>query len=486
MMVPRNDTLAEQALSIRSGHTSSRDLVQSCLNQIDRRGRTINAFTQVLHDQALSEADERDRQVASGRPTGALHGVPIAVKDDIAVAGVPTGHGRIAGTAAPVDAEAIRRLRACGAIIIGKTTMSEFALWPFTETRSYGYTLNPWHRGYSVGGSSGGSAAAVAAGLVAGALGGDGGGSIRIPAAHCGVLGLKTSRHAVDPWPRTSLWRSLGVLGPLTRTARDAAIMFDALTNQRNGVEQNSTSCTEAIAAPSPRLRIGVSLQSPMSDVDLNPEVARAVLSTAETLADLGHDVVQINPHYPRVLPGFVPQMLGGLLDAVEEERAEDLDRKTRLLVVAARAAAATRADRCAEKYSRRVSDALNDAVFGAVDLILTPTTYRPAPAIGQLDNSSIRSALGKAAPWGTYTTLWNLCGNPAAALPVGLTPKGLPLSAQLIGPHHTESLILCVAHQLEQTDKWLHRTAMDWLLAQEKRASQLCPDGPCIGTPPC
>lgn len=476
MTLPPLATLVEQASAIRSGRISARDLVQRCLHQIDRRGRPINAFTQVMYDRALHEADERDRYAEARGPLGVLHGVPIAVKDDIAVGGVPTGHGHIAGLPTRVDAAVVRRLRVSGAVIIGKTTMSEFALWPFTETRTYGYTLNPWHLGHSVGGSSGGSAAAVAAGLVAGALGGDGGGSIRIPAALCGVFGLKTTRHTVDPWPRKSLWRSLGVLGPLTCSARDAAIMFSVLTNRNDGSGHDGDPCITSAAAP-PRTRIGVSLRSPMLGVALDPHVARAVLSTAETLADLGHDVVEIDPDYPRVLPGFIPQMLGGLIDAKEDVGARNLDCRTRLLLAAARVAATTRADRWAETHSRRVGAALDETLFGVVDLMLTPTTYRPAPTIGQLDNPSLCSALVKAAPWGAYTTLWNVCGNPAAALPVGLTPDGLPLSAQLIGPDGADALILSVAEALEQTDTWLHRRPPEChALGLQPRSSSAAP----------
>lgn len=194
--------VAHQAELVRTGKTTSRALVEAALRRIGRTDPVLGAFRVVLAEQALAEADARDATA----PTGPLHGVPVAVKDELDVAGQVTTFGGSANrTPVAADSEAVRRLRAAGAVVIGKTTMPEFGQWPFTESAAHGHTRNPWDTTRTPGGSSGGSAAAVAAGLIGAALGGDGGGSIRIPAACCGLFGLKPQRGRVSTAPtRTS------------------------------------------------------------------------------------------------------------------------------------------------------------------------------------------------------------------------------------------------------------------------------------------
>lgn len=208
--------LVEQRELLEQGVLSSQELVAATLTGIDAAA-DLNAFTQVLHEQARAEAIERDRERAAGE-VGPLHGIPIAIKDEIDIAGLVTTFGtRANSTPAKADAEVVRRLRAAGAVIVGKTAMPEFGQWPFTESSTYGVTRNPWNRNHTTGGSSGGSAAAVAAGLVPVAIGSDGGGSIRIPSACCGLFGLKPQRGRVPVAPFEQLWWALGATGPLAR-----------------------------------------------------------------------------------------------------------------------------------------------------------------------------------------------------------------------------------------------------------------------------
>ena len=224
-------TVVQQAAWVASGEVSARRLVEHSLARIDALDHAINAFVVVLREQALAEADALDAERAAGKLRGPLHGVPVCIKDENDVQGVPTAYGGgSVTTPASADAEVVARLRAAGAIIIGKTRMPEFGLWPFTETEANGWTRNPWDVMRSPGGSSGGTAAAVASGMVAAGIGGDGGGSIRLPSSWCGLYGLKPQRGRVSAAPNPDLWRSLGVIGPLARTVADSALLYDAVS----------------------------------------------------------------------------------------------------------------------------------------------------------------------------------------------------------------------------------------------------------------
>jgi amidase len=203
-----------QARAVAAGETTAVDLVEAALARIEQHDPLLNAFTRVLADEARVEAAARDAWQARGKPLGALHGVPVAIKDEYDVAGTVTSYGGDANrTPALRDGEVVRRLREAGAVVVGKTVMPEFGAWPFTEPRRFGATRNPWVPGHTPGGSSGGSAAAVASGMVSVAIGGDGGGSIRIPSACCGLFGLKPTRGRVSTYPSTNLWGALGTVG---------------------------------------------------------------------------------------------------------------------------------------------------------------------------------------------------------------------------------------------------------------------------------
>ncbi len=208
-------SVAELARRTTEKEVSAVEVVEACLARIAERDPALNAFSVVLADQARAEAAERDRTLAAGEAPGPLHGVPIAIKEEIDVAGcVTTFGGRANTTPVAADGEVVRRLRAAGAVVIGKTRMPEFGQWPFTESVDGGYTRNPWKPGHTPGGSSGGTAVAVAAGMVPVGIGGDGGGSIRIPSACCGLFGLKPQRGRVTTAPMEHLWWSLGTVGP--------------------------------------------------------------------------------------------------------------------------------------------------------------------------------------------------------------------------------------------------------------------------------
>ncbi len=451
--------VAELARRISGKEVSSVEVVEACLARIAERDPGLNAFSVVLGDQARAEAAERDRSLQEGDAPGPLHGVPVAIKEEIDVAGCVTTFGGLANsTPAAEDAELVRRLRAAGAVIIGKTRMPEFGQWPYTESVAGGHTHNPWNPRHTPGGSSGGTAVAVAAGMVPVGIGGDGGGSIRIPSACCGLFGLKPQRGRVTSAPMEHLWWGLGTAGPLARSVLDSAIVYDVIRGSTDGdmfsAPDPETSFTEAARAEPGRLRIGWSTKSPIKGVRPDPAHVEAVRETAQVLTDLGHEVIEVDPRYPDATLAFVPQFLGGVReesDAVEHyDRLERRTRETYRLGSWVRPGVVRRALRAGEKVSAKAN-----RVFDDVDVLLTPTiAHRPRP-VGVLDKGgTVRAAL-TAQPMIAYTALWNVTGNPAASVPAGVAADGLPLAVQLVGRHNDETTLLSLSAQVESARPW-------------------------------
>jgi amidase len=449
-----------QAEAVRTGQVGSRELVAATLERIQRHDGRLNAFTMVLHDAALAEAAERDAAPAGAR--GPLHGVPVAIKEEVDVAGtVTTFGGRANLTPATADGELVRRLRAAGAVVVGKTNMPEFGQWPFTESSAHGLTRNPWDHQRSPGGSSGGSAAAVAAGLVPVAIGGDGGGSIRIPAACTGVYGLKPQRGRVTTAPHPHLWWALGTAGPLTRSVRDTALVYDVISGGHPGdrfsVPRPSGTFGAAAAAEPGRLRVAWSTKPVTAGVRPDPEHVRAVEHTAAVLEGLGHQVEEVDPGYPDPTAAFVPQFFAGVRSEAEiVERPERLERRTRETVRLG-AWVRPRVVEWAMRHGERVA-AKAGRVFERHDLLLTPTIAHRPPAVGVLDGVGTFRATYLSMPMIAYTALWNVTGNPAASVPVGFGRDGLPLAVQLVGRADDEATVLAVSAQLEMAQPWAQR----------------------------
>jgi amidase len=383
----------------------------------------------------------------------------VAVKEELDVAGLPTTFGgRANSTPVTRDSEVVRRLREAGAVVVGKTTMPEFGQWPFTESTATGLTRNPWDPGRSTGGSSGGSAAAVAAGMVPFALGGDGGGSIRIPSACCGLFGLKPQRGRVTSAPHPHLWWALGTVGPLTRRVLDSALVYDVLrgstATDRFAAIDPEVSFVEATRRDPGRLRIGWSARPVVPGVRPDPEHVAAVAETAELLENLGHEVEEVDPAYPDPTAAFVPQFFGGVrAEADEVEHPRLLERRTREVLRLGswvRPSVVEWAIRQGEKVAARTN-----RLFERCDLLLTPTIPHRPPEVGVLDGAgALRAALASRSMV-AYCALWNVAGNPAASVPSGLGRDGLPLAVQLVGPTNGETTILGVAAQLEQARPW-------------------------------
>jgi amidase len=437
-----------------TGEASAREVLEESIARIDELNPRLNAFTRILAEEARAEADERDATLARGEAPGPLHGVPVAIKEEIDVAGcVTTYGGRANTTPAAADSEVVRRLRAAGAVVVGKTAMPEFGSFPFTESEHTGYTLNPWDESRSPGGSSGGTAVAVATGMVPVGLGGDAGGSIRVPSAFTGVYGLKPQRGRVTTAPQPHLWWALGVVGPLARSVADSALVYDVVRGNlptdlyRAGGDESFAS---AAAREPGRLRVGWSLKVPSAGVRLDPVHAQAVRDTAALLTELGHDVAEVDVRYPDPTAAFVPQFLAGVrTEADQVDHFDRLERRTRETYrlgswVTPRVRDA--ALRQTEAYSRRLN-----RVFEDVDVLLTPVTAHRPPKLGiVMGKGTVRSSLASL-PTVTYMVPWNLAGNPAASVPTGIGADGLPVAVQLVGRTDDEPTVLSLSAQLER-----------------------------------
>jgi amidase len=440
--------VVRQAELVRGGEVSSKELVELYLGRIERLEPELNAFRTVLAERALVDAQQADARRAAGedgaqRP---LLGVPLAVKDVEDLAGEVTTLGTAANvTPARHDSELVRRLRAAGAVIIGKTNLPELAIVGDTEGPSFGVTRNPWNTERSAAGSSGGSAAAVAAGLCAAATASDGAGSIRLPAANCALVGLKPTRDLIPFTPPGEHWYGLSVAGFVTRTVADTALLMS--------VGAGAPELAGAAAKPPSELRVGYSVK-PALTARVDPLMRELVDDIAARLRSLGHRVEQDDPPYPLLSP-LVERYLGGIAqDAERVERPERLQRRTRGFA----------------RLGRRIPPPLlawalrNDAndktgpFFERHDVLLAPTTARPPVAAGQWEGrSALTTLLGLIAAY-PFTGHWNLTGQPSVSVPAGTTPDGLPLGVQLVGRHGAEATLIGLAAQLEAELGWPER----------------------------
>jgi len=441
--------VTQLAQHLRDRRLSSRELTQLCLDRIARIDPKLNAFRIVWPERALTEADGADLRLREGEDAPLL-GVPIAIKDNIDVAGESTTMGTAAYTEpAADDDELVRRLRAAGAVVIGKTNLPEYAAHTFTETATFGITRNPWNTAHTPGGSSGGSAAAVAAGLVPLAHATDGAGSIRIPAALCGLFGLKPQRNRI-PSGHDFVY-GLSHNGCLSRTVSDSALFLDAVTG--------GCAFRQAANAEPDRLRIGVAVRPPRPPIAfrLNAEARQTVEETASLLSSLGHSVENVDLEWGSAQAQVGFRYFGGIGEQIRKAPHPDrLERRTRGIE---RLATVARVSWMARRSLRREAadrQRINE-VFGEHDVLLTPLTG-PAIEVGKFDGyGALRCALAESSI-SPFTAVWNYLGNPAASVPAGLSSAGLPLAVQLVGRDHDEATLFSLANQLERERPWAHR----------------------------
>jgi amidase len=458
----------ELASLVRSGELTATELVDGALRRIDELQPEINAFTHVAHDSALEVAAE----IGSGDPRP-FAGVPIAVKDNRPVAGMPITlcSDLFADVVPQHDAYLVRRLREAGFVIVGKTALPEMGILPTTESRRFGPTRNPWNLDRTPGGSSGGSGAAVAAGMVPLAHGNDGGGSTRIPAACCGLVGLKGSRGRVSVGPDVgdSFLVSDGVL---TRTVAETAQLLDVLAGYEPGDATWAPAPEAAFAElagrePGP-LRVGLALNPPLREAEVDPACTEAARSAAQSLESLGHQVDEVTvpwgegdllTEFTRVWAPLISAqtMIGGLLRGREATQ-EDVEPLTWLMWEKAQASHAldfVSAEGRMKALARAVVSFL-----APYDLVVTPALARPPVPIGEIHGRGPD-------PWDHYrrsghftpfTAVCNITGLPATSLPMFQDDDGLPLAVQLIGRPLGEGVLLAVASQLEQALPWADR----------------------------
>jgi amidase len=472
--VNQPDATALAAL-VASGDASPLELVDAAITRIEKLNPELNA---VIHPRF-----EKARAEASGElPDGPFRGVPFLLKDlYVPSAGDPRHDGmralRDAEGTAEEDSFLVARLRAAGVVFLGRTNTPELGLLPTTEPDAHGPTRNPWDPGRTPGGSSGGSAAAVAAGMVPAAQGSDGGGSIRIPASCCGLVGLKPARGRATLAPlRNQFTTPFSVEGFLTHTVRDTAALLDVVEGPAPG---------DAVVAPAParpyaaevgadpgRLRVGVLARRPGGE-PVEPEVEAAVRDTAALLASLGHDVDEQHPavldedgpaqHFFVLWTAGAARSLAKVGAAVGRElTADDVEILTWAQAELGRSfSAADLLDAYAgiERFSRLTGEWFT-AGGGEHDLLLTPTLAEPPPLLGEFV-STADNPLGaslRAGRFCPFTPAWNVAGNPAVSLPLHETAGGLPVGSQLVAAYPREDLLIRVAAQLEAARPWADR----------------------------
>lgn len=447
---------AEQARLLAAGVVTAPALLEVYLGRIARLDPELRSFRIVLTDSARAEAATAQQRLDAGerRP---LLGVPVAIKDDTDVAGEVTTYGSSAhGPAPAADSEAVRRLREAGAVILGKTSVPELMIWPFTETLTYGATRNPWNTGFSPGGSSGGSAAAVAAGLAALALGSDGMGSIRIPSTWAGLFGIKPQRDRVSLAPDDGAWCGLSVYGPIARTVEDAALFLDVTTT----VPAPAGGFVAAATRSPGRLRIALSTKVPPPlTARLGTSQRAAVREAGALLTSLGHDVIERDPDYPpgAVFAQALPRYFRGVHDSARAlPRRERLDRRTRAfariggLVSERRVAAMLAAE---ADVTARVN-----MIFDDVDVVITPGTATGPSRIGAYQRRGAVATLALVAARVPFQAMFNVTGQPAAVVPWGLDSNGIPTSIQLVGRPFDEATLLSLGAQIEAARPWAQR----------------------------
>jgi amidase len=450
--------LTTDAARLAAGEVSARELVEYSLDRIHRD--TLAAFRVVCAEQALEEADRADRWRGDERPP--LLGVPVAIKDDTDLAGHITPFGcRGSHAAKTADSEVVRRLRAAGAIIVGKTNTSEFGQWPTGETIGFGIVRNPWDPERTPGGSSAGSAAAVAAGMVSGAVGSDGAGSLRIPAAWTGLVGLKPQRGRVSLWPYVDAFHGIAVAGPLTRTVRDAALLLDVLTgNHPDDVHRPPAPAEpflEAAGRGPGRLRIALSFRTPFGVPSVvDPEIRAAVLRLAGVLTDLGHEVIRADPDYGLIGLNFLPRGTAGVADWLAATPDADPEPATRTEAFLGRHIGRPLlplARRTEPRMRRRIG-----RIFQRADVVLTPATAQLPLGVGALSGRGWLATGKLAAAACPFCWAWNVLGWPAIGVPAGLSTTGLPIGAQFLGRQNDEATLVSLAAQLEAAEHWPDR----------------------------
>jgi amidase len=453
---------ARQAEMVRAGEVSPTELVRLHLERIERLDPQLNSFRVVLAERALLEAEQAEARREGGdeRP---LLGVPIALKDSTDLAGELTTHGTDGfSEPARADSEMVRRLREAGAIVVGKTLLPELAICGFTESATWGVTRNPWNPQRTPAGSSGGSAAAVAAGLVPIASASDGAGSIRFPAASCGLFGLKPQRGRVPLDPQLEHWNGLSVNGCVSRGVLDTALWLDVVSGgsrEPGAPPPPERPFVEAARSTPGKLRVAVSTLAPRALAPpIVSEVSEGAVSEMErVLGSLGHLTERKDPDWGMIGNNTAPRYVRGAAeDLAEVPHPERLERRTRGIARLGRLLP----ERVFQQARRGVeADAARvNAIFGDHDVLMTPLMGGTALPVRRWEGrGAIWTLLGMSRFY-PFCLPWNHLGNPAMSVPAGFAADGMPLAVQIVGRPGAEATLLSLAAQLEAERPWADR----------------------------
>ncbi|HSL09768.1 MAG TPA: amidase [Actinomycetota bacterium] len=451
--------LAELAAAVRRRAVSSEELVRRSLDRIERFDPAIAAVVLACGDRAVDDARRVDAAVVAGDDPGRLAGLPLLVKDNEDVEGLPTTYGSLLRADAPPatrDHEVIGRLRAAGAVVVGKTNLPEFAFEGFTDNRLFGPTRNPWAPAWTPGGSSGGSGAAIAAGLAAIATGTDGGGSIRIPAAFCGLAGLKPTNGLIgrDPVPS---WIDLSTKGPMATSVADVRVLFDVMRGPVHG-DPTAVPSWEPRAGAWPERIVATPRMCPYGP--LPDGVAASWDRALATLADAtGLPVETIDPPFPTSIDDDWYTLV-----AIEERAwvgGDELDRREPELTSYVRYANELAKRTTAEAYiaaRRRRFKMVKvlDELLGDDAILASPTMCVEGFAVDGSSPGSPGGADVDATPIGAYNTgAANITGHPAISVPAGVSANGVPFGLMLTGPRFRDDVVLAVAERWEAAEPW-------------------------------
>jgi aspartyl-tRNA(Asn)/glutamyl-tRNA(Gln) amidotransferase subunit A len=449
------------AAAIRTKQVSPVEVVNAILARIEQLNPQLNAFCLITADAARQAAQAAEQAVMRGEPLGPLHGVPVSIKDLVITKGVRTMRGsKLYEHDVPTeDAPVVERLKAAGAIILGKTTTPEFGFKGVTDSPVTGITRNPWHLERTPGGSSGGAGVAVATGMGPLAVGTDGGGSIRIPSSFCGIYGLKPHVGRVPVYPASTIG-DISHAGPMTRTVRDAALMLNAIAGaddrDRLSLPTSHPNYLQAVDGEIRGLRVAWSANLGFAVVD--PRVKQITAAALAAFAELGCDIEEVNPSFdsPGELfqyffyvnigtmlqdyPGYErqidPQLLANLAE-VKDVSGQDYAR------------ALLRRNAIFEKIRR---------LFTTYDVLLCPTVAVPPFAVGIEGPRQIAGRPVDRRTWIAMTPLFNLTGQPAATVPCGFTDEGLPIGLQIVGRRFDEAMVLRASAAFEAIRPWAHK----------------------------
>ena len=452
----------ELATAIREKKISPREVMQSLLKRIELLNPMLNAFCTIPTEDALCAADRAEKAVMSGERLGPLHGVPLHVKDNLFVAGSRTTFGSklLEQNITTEDCPAVKRLRAAGMIIMGRTNSPEFGWKGVTDNRVFGITRNPWNTKLTPGGSSGGASAAVAAGLGPIGMGTDGGGSLRIPASFSGVIGFKASFGRIPNWPGSG-GAILRHIGTITRTVGDMAVSVEHMSGPDAGdllsLPRSPVSFTAELDNGIRGKRIAYSPDFGYAKVD--PEVAAVCQQAAKRFTEAGAIVEEIKLDWRDPYPAWSVFFFGTAAASVEKKLATQGDlldpgfkrvceRGLELRGVDFANALAAR-----HEFWEHVRK-----VYEKFDLLLSPTLAVPPFAVGQDDADPLEGEKLDALQWTRFTYPFNLTGQPAASIPAGWTKSGLPVGLQIIGDRHADLLVLQASRAFEQIQPWAQK----------------------------